>query len=241
MSNIKKFLAIFVRFISFFYYINYDLFGDERVNLNELIDNNKDLVYSIVYRFKTLEVEDLFQVGCVGLIKAYNNYNSSFNTKFTTYAYSYILGEIYHYINSNRPIKVNNDYVKLYQKIKYAEDYLTQQLCRVPSDIEISNFLEIDLLKLTEIRNMAYLESLDYNYDNNTLYDVINVENLDKETLIDLKNALSNLSNEERDLIIKHFFYNKSQDDLAKELNTNQVKVSRILKKTLGKMKIYMN
>ena len=177
------------------------------MNLNELINNNKDLVYSIVYRFKNLEVEDLFQVGCVGLIKAYNNYNNSFNTKFTTYAYPYILGEIYHYINNNRPIKVNNDYVKLYQKIKYAEEYLTQQLCRVPNDIEISNFLEIDLLKLYEIRNMAYSESLDYNYDNNTLYDIIKVENLDKETLIDLKNAISNLSKEERDLIIKHFFY----------------------------------
>lgn len=211
------------------------------MNLNELIDTNKELVYSIVYRFKNYEVDDLFQVGCVGLIKAFNNYDSIFNTKFSTYAYPYIVGEIYHYINSNHTIKLNHEYVKMNKGIKKAEEYLTQQLCRVPTDMEIANFLEIDLLKLHEIRSMEYLESLDYNYDNNSLYDIINIENMDKETLLDLKNAFSNLSEEEKDLITKLYFYNMTQESVAKELKVNQVKVSRLLKKTLGKMRTYMN
>ncbi len=211
------------------------------MNLNELIEENKELIYSIVYRFKNYEVDDLFQVGCLGLIKAYNNYNLNFNTKFTTYAYPYIVGEIYHFINSNHTIKLNHEYAKMNKGIKKAEEYLTQNLCRVPTDLEIANFLEINLSKLHEIRSFEYLESLDYNYENNNLYDFVNIENLDKETLIDLKTAFSNLSELEKELITKLYFYNMTQENIAKELNINQVKVSRLLKKTLGKMKTYMN
>jgi len=211
------------------------------VNLNELIDENKELIYSIVYRFNKYEVDDLFQVGCIGLIKAFNNFNEAYSTKFTTYAYSYILGEIYHYINSNHTIKLNHQYVKMNKGIKKAEEYLTQQLSRVPTDVEIANYLEIDLLKIHEIRSMEYQESLDYEYDNNSLYDIINIENLDKETLLDLKSAFQNLSIEEKELITKIYFYNMTQDRIAKDLNINQVKVSRLLRKTLGKMRTYMN
>ena len=211
------------------------------MNLNELIERNKELIYSVVYHFKKDEIEDLFQVGCVGLIKAFNNYSSEYNTKFTTYAYPYIVGEIYHYINSDHPIKLNHEYVKLNKNIKKASEYLTQQLYRVPTDLEIANFLEIDLSIIQEIKNLEYLESLDYNYENNTLYDFVNIEKLDKETLIDLKNAYNNLEKTEKELISKLYFYNMTQDEIAKQLSTNQVKVSRMLKKTLTKMKTYMN
>ena len=211
------------------------------MNLDELIEKNKELIYSVIYRFKNYEVEDLFQVGCIGLIKAFNNYNDGYNTKFTTYAYPYIVGEIYNYINSNHTIKLNHDYAKINKGIKRAEEYLTQTLCRVPTDLEIANFLELDLVKLHEIRNVEYLESLDYIYENNSLYDVINIENLDKETLIDLKGAFEKLSDDEKKLITKLYFYNMTQENIAKELNVNQVKVSRLLKKTLTKMKTYMN
>lgn len=211
------------------------------MNLDELINENKELVYSIVYRFKNYEVEELFQVGCLGLIKAFNNFKEDHNTKFTTYAYPYIVGEIYHFINSNHTIKLNHEYAKLNKGIRKTEEYLTQTLCRVPNDLEIANFLEIDLNRLHEIRSVEYLESLDYNYDNNSLYDIIKIENLDKETLIDLKNAFASLSEEEKFLITKLYFYNMTQDYIAKELNVNQVKVSRMLKKTLSKMKTYMN
>lgn len=211
------------------------------MNLDELIVKNKELIYSIVYRFRKNDVEELFQVGCLGLIKAFNNYKSEYNTKFTTYAYPYIVGEIYNFINSNHTIKLNNDYAKINRGIKKAEEYLTQTLCRVPTDLEIANFLELDFAKLHEIRSMEYLESLDYNYDNNSLYDIINIENLDKETLIDLKGAFESLTEEEKDLITKLYFYNMTQENIAEILNVNQVKVSRMLKKTLTKMKTYMN
>lgn len=220
----------------------YYCLGDERVNLDELIENNKELIYSIIYRFKTYEVDDLFQVGCVGLIKAFNNYCADYDTKFTTYAYPYIVGEIYQYINSNHTIKLSRDSAKLKSGIRKAEEYLTQQLCRVPTDLEIANFLEIDLSKLQELRNLEYLESLDYVYDDNSdMYKFINVNGLDKETLIDLKNAFSALNEEERELIVKLYFYNMTQEMVARQLNINQVRVSRVLKKTLFKMRTYMN
>lgn len=211
------------------------------MNLDELIKSNKDLIYSIVYRFKNYEIEDLFQVGCIGLIKAFYNYKENYNTKFTTYAYPYIVGEIYNFINTNHTIKLSSDYAKINRGIKKAEEYLTQNLSRVPTEEEIANFLEIDLRKLEEIRNTSSLESLDYNYDNNNLYDVVSIESMDKETLIDLKNAFAKLNESERMLITKLYFYNMTQEKIAEELNVNQVKISRLLKKTLIKMKTYMN
>lgn len=199
------------------------------------------MIYSIVYRFKNYEIEDLFQVGCIGLIKAFYNYKENYNTKFTTYAYPYIVGEIYNFINTNHTIKLSSDYAKINRGIKKAEEYLTQNLSRVPTEEEIANFLEIDLHKLEEIRNTSSLESLDYNYDNNNLYDVVSIDSMDKETLIDLKNAFANLNESEKMLITKLYFYNMTQEKIAEELNVNQVKISRLLKKTLIKMKTYMN
>lgn len=213
----------------------------ERDMLKELISSNKNLIYSIVYKFSRDDIEDLFQVGVIGLIKAYKNYNMEYNTKFTTYAYPYIVGEIYKYVNANHNIKVGNDYSKIYRNINKAREYLRQCLLREPTDLEICNYLEIDLYTFYELNNMMDVESLDYNYENNNMYDYIKKDNVDIDSIIDLKNALKGLSYEERLLIIKRYFYNISQQDIAKNTNTNQVKISREEKKILCKLKTKMN
>ena len=107
-------------------------------------------------------------------------------------------------------------------------------------DDEIARFMEIDLYKLYEIRNMVSTESLDYEYEDTNLYNFVSDNNLSKEELMDLKDALNTLSDEEKIFIKARYFNNITQSELAKIYNTNQVKISREEKKILCKLKTKM-
>ena len=212
---------------------------DER--LKKIVLDNKNLIFSVIHRFKSDDYDDLYQAGCLGIIKAYNSFNDELNVKFTTYAYPFIVGEIYKYMTNNRNIHMSPVNVKLSNSIKKAEEYLTNYLGRTPNDREIADFLEIDLFKLYEIRNMISTDSLDFEYDDTNLYDFIVKEDLSKEELLDLRNALNSLTIEEKQLIKDRYFNNITQSDLAKIYNTNQVKISREEKKILCKLKAKMH
>lgn len=212
----------------------------EREELHNLIMNNQNLIYSIIHKFKGGDIEDLYQAGCLGLIKAWNNFNPDYKTKFTTYAYPYIVGEVTNYMTNNRNIRVSPENIKLYKSMKKATEYLTQKFNREPTDEELCQFLEVDLYKLYEIRTMINLESLDYEYENGDMYNVVSMEGLSKDQLIDLKNAMALLDENEREFIIQRYFFNKSQQELAETYDTNQVKISRDEKKILMKLKAKM-
>ena len=212
----------------------------ENDELRELILQNQNLIYSIIHKFRSKDYDDLFQAGCVGLINAYNNYNNSYDTKFTSYAYNYILGEVYKQIINNRNIHMSPVNIKLYNNVLKACDMLTNHLGRNPTDDELCAFLEIDKYKLFEIRNMITTDSLDYQYENSNLYDFVSKELLSKDELIDLRDALKTLTNEEKAIINARYFNNYTQQDLANSYNTNQVKISRVEKKILCKLKAKM-
>ena len=207
--------------------------------LKELIINNQNLIYSIASKFKG-DKEDLFQAGCLGLIDAYQKYNSNYNTKFTTYAYPFIMGEMYKYVLGDKNIKLSPEIVKLNLAIKKAEDYLTQKYKRGPTDIELSSFLEIPVYKLVETRNCYQTLSLDDDTNESSLYDFVGSDDVSKDDLILLRDALNRLEAKEKELIIKRYFYNKTQQEVANELGINQVKVSREEGKVLTKLKKYM-
>ena len=211
-----------------------------REELKEIILDNRKLIYSVIHRFKGSDYNDLYQAGCMGLINAYQSFKKEYNVKFTTYAYPYIVGEIYRYINNNRNIHMSPENIRLLNSINKAEEVLTHHLGRCPRDDELADFLEIDLYKLNELRNMNTVESLDYQYEDNDLYDFISREDLSLDELIDLRNALSSLSYEEKELIRKRYFENLTQMELARRYNTNQVKISRDEKKILMKLKAKM-
>lgn len=211
----------------------------ERIELRDLVVNNQNLIYSIASKFKG-DLEDLFQVGCIGLINAYKNYDPSYPNKFTTYAYPYIYGEIYQYILKNRNIKISNDTIKLNSAINKAHDFLTQKYRREPTDLELSSFLEIPIYKLEETRNLMNVSSLDEELDNTNLYNFIGFEDQNKDDLILLRDALEKLNDKERELIIKRYFYNMTQSEIAKQNGVNQVKVSREEGKVLTKLRSYM-
>ncbi len=209
----------------------------ESEELKELILNNQNLIYSIIHKFRSKDYDDLYQAGCIGLINAYNNFKEDAGTKFTSYAYNYILGEVYKHIVNNRNIHMSPMNIKLSYAVNKTIDYLTNHLGRCPNDDEICAFLEITQHKLCEIRNMSNIDSLDFEYNNSSLYDFIMEEPLSKDELIDLKNALNSLTMEEKRIINARYFNNYTQQDLANIYNTNQVKISREEKKILCKLK----
>lgn len=212
--------------------------------LNQIIEENKNLIYSIIKKYTYYyDKEDLFQTATIGLIKAYNNYDSSKNTKFSTYAYTYILSEVLLYINNNRDIRLGKNYLKIYKKINEAKLILTQKLMKEPTTYELSLFLELDenlinqVLALTQsFSNLEEIISKDGK--NLTLLDV--VSDKDKDKMIDnliLKETLNNLTEEERQILMLRYYDERTQQEVANILGTNQVYISRNEKKVLKKLK----
>lgn len=215
--------------------MRYSCFGDamER-KIQEVIMDNRKLIYSIIHKFRGSDIEDLYQAGCLGLIMAYKNFNDDYQTKFTTYAYSYIVGEIYRYLNNNRNIRLSPSNIRLLNSINKAREALTIKFGRNPTDNELASFLEIEPYRLKELQNLQNIEPLEYQED------FYREERLSKDNIIDLKDALNSLNDEEKQMIIARFYYNYTQDELAKIYHTNQVKISRDEKKILCKLRAKM-
>lgn len=210
----------------------------------EVISSTSKMIYMIINNyFKGYEKEDLYQVGVIGVIKAYNNYKENKNTKFSTYAYTYIYGEIYSYINSIRGIKLARENYSLYKKINEAKNILSQKLMKEPSIYELSRFLELDYRLIENVINsMQQVESLDKNIMSldkdvtilDTIKDTKDYYNID---YIELNNQVNNLQEPWRSLIKLRYFEDKTQSEVANILGMNQVEVSRGEKKVLKKIK----
>ena len=210
--------------------------------MTDQIIENENLVYSIINKCGGYyDVDDLYQVGMIGLINASKNYKEEAGVKFSTYAYTYVLGEVTKYMRENRDIKVSRDVIKLKQSISKARDHLNQKLQREPSDLELSLILEIDEEKIAEIERVcADVKSLDYSYSDEdmNLYQSIKVE--DKEinsNILDLRESIKNLNDEERKLIYSRYYCDLTQSETSKEMGMSQVQVSRKETKILQKLK----
>ena len=209
--------------------------------VTNVIIENENLIYSIINKYSNYyDIEDLYQVGVMGMIKAYKNYNSEYNTKFTSYAYTYIFGEIVKYINDNKSFKVSKENRYLYKKINEAKTILTQKLMKEPSNYELSLFLEIDEKLIEEVINVNQtIDSLDREITEDGkkvfLYDVVGDAN-DNIDNIFLYEQLDKLSKDELILLKKRYFLDKTQSEVAKEMGINQVKVSRTEQKILKKL-----
>lgn len=212
-------------------------------SLSDLIDQNKNLIYKITTLFNNCNKEDLFQVGCIGLINAYKRYDESYNTKFSTYAYPYILGEISSYVKRDKGIKVSREISKLNSMIERAGILLTQKLMREPSISELANYLEIDESLVIDALKARYpIMSTDsvINDDGReiTLIDTIpDINGMDMNTLVALKEELLKLDSFERELINERYVQNLTQSEVASNLGISQVQVSRKEQKVLSKMR----
>ena len=159
------------------------------MELNNLIIENQNMIYKITHYFeKYASKEDLFQVGCIGLIKAYKKYDVSYGAKFTTYAYPYILGEIRKYVREDKGLKISREISKLNLKIEKATILLTQKLMREPSVQEISNYLEIPEYYVVEsLKSLNTIESIDRPINDDSSKEITLKDTISSKKEVELK------------------------------------------------------
>ena len=206
---------------------------------------NKNLIYYLISRYFTKypNKDDLFQAGCIGIINAYNNYKPEYNVKFTTYAYSFILGEMKKLVREDKSVKVGRNIQKLNLQIEKASLLLTQKMMREPTIDELAQFLEVPVYLILEaIESNKPIYSIDEPLNDDgkemTLQDTIGqIDDMTKDDLLLLREELSKLNSFERDLINKRYLEDLTQQQTANALGITQVQVSRGEKKILTKLR----
>ena len=208
----------------------------------DLVVDIEKLLYSIINKFRGyFDMDDLYQVGMIGLINASKNFNKNEGVKFSTYAYTYVFGEVNKYIRENNNIKIGKDAIRLKKSIEKAKDIMRQKLFREPTTLEVSLFLDMPLEKVIEIESIKQeTKSLDYigEEDSNSLYNKVSFENkeIDPE-ILDLKTELENLDNDEKKLIYSRYYLDMTQQETSKEMGMSQVQVYRKEAKIFKKLK----
>lgn len=221
--------------------------GDQQAK-EELVNGNLKLVLSIIkgYNNGKNDMNDLFQVGCIGLIKAVDNFDTSVGVMFSTYAVPLILGEIKRYIRDSNTLRVTRSVRdRAYQIMKFKDEY--QGIHGIePSIDEITKSLDISEYELRE----AYDSCIDpvsiyepiYNDGGDTIYLLDQLADakeslVDKDTLISLNKALSRIKEREKNILIDRYIVGKTQMELASELGVSQAQISRIEKNAISNVK----
>ena len=202
---------------------------------------NESIVYSIINKYTYyFDKDDLYQVGMIGLMDAYDHYRDDKNTKFSSFAYFYVLGKVKEYIRNSNMMKVSKEIIKLNSSIEKARDYLTQKIGKIPKDDDIALFLEIDIESIRQAKEASSLiMSLETeNEEEQNLYSKIGYEERQyREDILDLRKELDNLNEYDRNIILKRYEEGLTQSELSKELGINQVKVSRKEKEILTRLR----
>ena len=217
----------------------------------QFIEGNLRLVLSVVSRFNNSgeNPDDLFQVGCIGLIKALDNFDRSLNVKFSTYAVPMIIGECRRYLRDNNSIRVSRSLRDIAYKAIYTKDILTKKNDREPSIVEIANEIDISpedvTMALDAIATPASLYEPVYTDGGDTLYlmDQISDKKNKEEKWVDnlsLAAAMDHLNPRELDIIKLRYYHGKTQTEVAEEICISQAQVSRLEKNALKKMKNYL-
>lgn len=215
---------------------------------NDLVQGNLKLVLSILRKFsgKVDNLDDLFQIGCVGLLKAIDNFDLSYGVKFSTYSVPMILGEIKRYIRDNNSLRVSRSVKDIAYKTLKLKDELTVKNGKEPSIKELAS-----IQGLTEFEIINSLDALKdpvsmfepiYNDGGDTiyLYDQLedkNASSKDWDLHLALNNAIMELKPREKNIINERFIIGKTQMEISEELGISQAQVSRIEKNALEKIK----
>jgi len=217
----------------------------------QIITGNLRLVLSVIQRFTNRgeHVDDLFQVGCIGLMKAIDNFDLSQNVKFSTYAVPMIIGEIRRYLRDNNPIRVSRSLRNVAYKALQIRDTLVNTLAREPSLAEVARQLDIPqeevIFALDAIQEPVSLFEPIYHDGGDPIFvmDQIGDEkNQDVNWLenIAIKEALNKLNSRERLILSLRFFEGKTQMEVADEIGISQAQVSRLEKAALQHMRKYI-
>ena len=221
--------------------------GDERAR-QKLIDGNLRLVLSIIQRFvnRKENMDDLFQVGCIGLIKAIDNFNTELDVKFSTYAVPMIIGEVRRYLRDNNSIRVSRSVRDLAYRALQAREELTKKLLKEPTVEEIAKFIgenEEQVSKAMEaiIEPVSLYDSV-FNDGGDSIYVIDQISDIgaDDESWLEdiaLRESIKKLGKREKDIISLRFFKGKTQMEIAEEIGISQAQVSRLEKGALERIK----
>lgn len=217
----------------------------------QYIEGNLRLVLSVIKRFSQSNenVDDLFQIGCIGLIKAIDNFDSTLNVKFSTYAVPMIQGEIRRFLRDNNAIRVSRSLKDTAYKAIYAKEALTKQHLKEPTIEEISSEIGISAedisYALDAIQTPMSLYEPIFTDGGDTLYvmDQISDKKNKEETWVEhlsLNDAIKKLNDREREIISLRFFSGKTQMEVAEMIGISQAQVSRLEKNALHTMRSYL-
>ena len=216
--------------------------------LHKLIEANLPLVTSISKKFtnRGYEYEDIYQIGCMGLVKSIKNFDEKYNVKFSTYAVPMIIGEIKRFLRDDGMIKDSRNVKSLAKKLHFDKEALTKKLNREPTIEELAQFSGMDkeeiLFALESSASMQYLYEVIHQDDGSPvlLIDKLSENAIEDKNITEklaLKEALRNLDTKSRQIIVLRYFKDKTQIQVAKMLGISQVQVSRIEKKVLQEMR----
>lgn len=224
--------------------------GDEEAR-KTYIEGNLRLVLSVIKRFSSSNenVDDLFQIGCVGLIKAIDNFNSELGVKFSTYAVPMIVGEIRRFLRDNNSIRVSRSLKDTAYKAIYARETMTRENLKEPTIEEISKEIGISkediVYALDAIQNPMSLYEPIYTDGGDTLYvmDQVSDKKNKEETWVEhisLSEAMKKLNEREHEIITLRFFEGKTQMEVSEIIGISQAQVSRLEKNALKTMRNYL-
>lgn len=214
----------------------------------ELINGNLKLVLSILKKFnrRTDNMDDLFQIGCIGLLKAIDNFDLAHNVRFSTYAVPMIVGEVKRYLRDNNSIRISRSIKDVAYKVLKLKEELTNKEGKEPSLEEISKILEVDeidiIIALDSLREPMSMSEPIYSDGGDTIYLADQLES--KETnsnnwdiMISLEEAIKTLKKKEREILIDRFIVGKTQTEIAEEIGISQAQVSRLEKNAVENIK----
>ncbi|RAL26022.1 RNA polymerase sporulation sigma factor SigG [Thermoflavimicrobium daqui] len=229
-----------------------ELQSGDRSAREKLVNGNLRLVLSVIQRFNNRGecVDDLFQVGCIGLMKAIDNFDLSQNVKFSTYAVPMIIGEIRRYLRDNNPIRVSRSLRDIAYKALQIRDQLTNQYSREPTIHEISEELNVPkedvVFALDAIQDPVSLFEPVYQDGGDPIFVMDQLSDDRTKDIqwleeIALKEAMSKLNEREKMILSMRFFEGKTQMEVAEEIGISQAQVSRLEKAAVSQMYKYIH
>lgn len=222
--------------------------GDKQAR-KDMIEGNTRLVWSIVQRFSSrgVELDDLFQIGCIGLMKSVDKFDLSYDVKFSTYAVPMIIGEIQRYLRDDGMVKVSRSIRELNYKIRHATEEYMKENESPPTIVELAEMLDVSVEEIVlasdALRDPASLHEqiFESEGDSITLMDQMRDE---KSTIpfdyVIVKEMLAKLDKREQAIIYLRYYVDLTQTEIAQRLNISQVQVSRIEKRILSQLKIWL-
>ena len=221
--------------------------GDETAK-EAILEENTGLIWSVVKRFtgRGTDSEDLYQLGCLGFIKAVEGFDLQFGTQFSTYAVPKIAGEIRRFLRDDGAVKVSRSIKERSATIKAARSVLLAEMDREPTILEIANYTGFTAEEIADAETAtAAVESISQQTGEDGFSLECVLTNTDSEEVLlerlSLRQAIENLPERESLVIKLRFFHGLTQDRVSKVLSVSQVQVSRIEKKALSKLKEMMS